>query len=125
MQAADGAPAGRLHSARREAPERCSSASFFVEGQVVAAGTPGEIARRAPAAAFLLRGPGSDRLGVEAEALRGVVASYPQRGGLRVVAHPSSEPRLGRLAADHGAALARAEMRLEDAALAFSARSPA
>ncbi len=105
--------------------ERCSSASFFVEGRIRASGTPDEIARRAPATAFLLRGPRSDLLGLQVDGIAGVVASYPQGGGLRIVADASSQAALGRLAASHGATLECEGMRLEDAALVFSARQEA
>jgi len=98
--------------------ERCSHALFFVEGQVVAAGAPHEIARRSSAVAFLLSGIGARRLGRDVAAINGVLGSYPQGEGLRVVADPYGEEHLRRFATSRGASVARVAARLEDVALA-------
>jgi ABC-2 type transport system ATP-binding protein len=100
--------------------ERCSQAAFFAEGQVVAAGTPAEIAAGSPAVAFLLSGTAVRRLANDVATVAGVVASYPQGECLRVVADPLAELHLRRFAAMHAASLARAGARLEDAILAWS-----
>jgi ABC-type multidrug transport system ATPase subunit len=100
--------------------ERCSHAAFFSEGKVMAAGPPDKIAARSSAHAFLLFGIDVHRLAHDVTAVAGVVASYPQGEGLRVVAEPSREEDLRRFAASHRASLARAGTRLEDAVLAWS-----
>lgn len=100
--------------------ERCSHAAFFADGQVVLAGSPAEIAADSPAAAFLLSGADVRRLANDVTAVAGVVTSYPQGESLRVVANPFAEFDLYRFAAMHAASLARAEVRLEDAILAWS-----
>jgi ABC-2 type transport system ATP-binding protein len=100
--------------------ERCSKAAFFADGQVVAAGAPAEIAAGSPAAAFLLFGTDVRRLANDVTTVTGVVASYPQGEGLRVVADPVAELDLRRFAAMHAASLARVRARLEDAILTWS-----
>lgn len=102
--------------------ERCSRASLLSEGRVVATGTPEQIARSAPAAAFLLCGPDARLLAASVEALPGVIASYPQGAGLRIVAQTEAEESLHRMAGAKQTSIARATMRLEDAVLAFSPR---
>jgi ABC-2 type transport system ATP-binding protein len=100
--------------------DRCSCAAFFSEGRVIAAGTPEQVARSAPAAAFLLSGTAPRLLSERVLAIPGVVATYPQGESLRIITDPSGEERLRRLANSTGAELARVAMRLEDAALVFS-----
>jgi len=102
--------------------ERCSYAALLSEGKIVATGTPGQIARSASAEAFLLSGPDARQLAEPIEASPGVIASYPQGPGLRVVADPNAEETLRRVASIHAASLTRVAMRLEDAVLAFSRR---
>jgi len=100
--------------------ERCSKAAFFADGQVVAAGAPAEIAAGSPAVVFLLSGTEVRALASDVTTVAGVVASYPEGEGLRVVADPLAELDLRRFAAIHAASLCRAEARLEDAVLARS-----
>jgi hypothetical protein len=102
--------------------ERCSQAALLSEGRVVAVGTPEQIARSAPAAAFSLSGGGARLLGECVEVLPGVIASYPQGSSLRVVADPKAEESLQRLASSYSASTAGVPMRFEDAVLAFSGR---
>jgi hypothetical protein len=87
---------------------------------IVAVGAPAKIAAGSPAVAFLLSGPDVRRLASDVTTVAGVVASYPQGEGLRVVADPLAELHLRRFAAMHAASLARAGARLEDAILAWS-----
>ncbi len=103
--------------------ERCSRAALLSEGRVVAAGTPDEIARDAPAAAFLLSGADARALQESIDRTAGVIASYPQGAGLRIVADSEAEAALNSLASTHNLNLSRAAMRLEDAVLAFSKQS--
>jgi ABC-type multidrug transport system ATPase subunit len=103
--------------------ERCSRAALLSEGRVVATGTPDEIARDAPAAAFLLSGADARRLQESIDCTAGVIASYPQGAGLRIVANSEAEAALNSLASAHNFNLSRAAMRLEDAVLAFSKQS--
>ncbi len=103
--------------------ERCSHAALLSEGRIVAAGAPDEIARDAPAAAFLLTGADARGLQESINRTAGVIASYPQGPSLRIVAHSGAEAALDSLAKAHSLNLARAAMRLEDAVLAFSAKS--
>lgn len=103
--------------------ERCSRVALLSEGQVVAAGTPDEIARDAPAAAFLLSGADARRLQESIDRTAGVIASYPQGASLRIVANSEAEAALNSLASAHNFNLSRAAMRLEDAVLAFSKQS--
>ena len=103
--------------------ERCSRAALLSEGRVVAAGTPDEIARDAPAVAFLLSGADVRRLQESIDRTVGVIASYPQGAGLRIVADSEAEAALNSLASTHNFNLSRAAMRLEDAVLAFSKQS--
>jgi len=103
--------------------ERCSRAALLSEGRVLAAGTPDEISRDAPAAAFLLSGTYARGLQESINRTAGVIASYPQGPSLRIVAHSGAEAALDSLAKAHSLNLARAAMRLEDAVLAFSAKS--
>lgn len=105
--------------------ERCSRAALLSEGRVVAAGTPDEIARDAPAAAFLLSGADVRRLQESIDRTAGVIASYPQGAGLRIVADSEAGAALDSLASTHNLKLSRAAMRLEDAVLAFSKQSQA
>ena len=103
--------------------ERCSRAALLSEGRVVAAGTPDEIARGAPAVAFLLSGADARALQESIERTVGVIASYPLGAGLRIVADSEAEAALHSLASTHNLNLSRAAMRLEDAVLAFSEQS--
>jgi ABC-2 type transport system ATP-binding protein len=103
--------------------ERCSRVALLSEGRVVAAGTPDEIARDAPAAAFLLSGADARELQESIERTAGVVASYPQGAGLRIVANSEAEAPLRSLARTHDRNLSRAAMRLEEAVLAFTKQS--
>ena len=102
--------------------ERCSYAALLSEGKIVATGTPGQIASSASAGAFLLSGPDARQLAKRIEATQGVIASYPQGPGLRVVADPNAEESLRRVASILDVDLAHVPMRLEDAVLAFSRR---
>ena len=70
--------------------ERCSSAALLSEGKIVAAGTPEQIAMSTSADAFLLSGTDARQLAGFVEAVPGVIATYPQGPGLRVVADSSS-----------------------------------
>jgi ABC-2 type transport system ATP-binding protein len=105
--------------------ERCSRAALLSEGRVVIAGTPEEIARNAPASAFLLCGVEARRLQESIDRTAGVIASYPQGASLRIVAHSQADEALYSLASAHNFKLSRTAMRLEDAvlALAFSKES--
>jgi ABC-2 type transport system ATP-binding protein len=103
--------------------ERCSRAALLSEGRVVATGTPDEIARDAPAAAFMLSGSDVRRLQESIDRTAGVIASYPQGASLRIVANSEAEAALNSLASAHNFNLSRAAMRLEDAVLAFSKQS--
>ena len=100
--------------------ERCSQTAFFAEGQVVATGSPAEIAAALPAAVFELSGTAVRLLATDVTTVAGVVASYPQGEVLRVVADPVAELDLRRFAAMNSASLARAGARLEDAILGWS-----
>jgi ABC-type multidrug transport system ATPase subunit len=102
--------------------ERCSSAALLSEGEIVAAGTPEQIARSTSAEAFLLSGTDARRLSRLVEAVPGVIATYPQGPGLRVVADAAAEESLCRVASINHAGIARVAMRLEDAVLASSKR---
>ena len=103
--------------------ERCSRAALLSEGRVVATGTPDEISRDAPAAAFQLSGADARRLQESIDRTAGVIASYPQGASLRIVANSEAEAALNSLASAHNFNLSRAAMRLEDAVLAFSKQS--
>jgi len=103
--------------------ERCSRAALLSDGRVVAAGTPDEIARDAPAVAFLLSGADARALQESIDRTAGVIASYPQGAGLRIVADSEAEAALNSLASTHNLNLSRAAMRLEDAVLAFCKQS--
>src|SRR5260370_2516244 len=103
--------------------ERCSRAALLAEGRVVAAGTPDEIARDAPAAAFLLSGDDVRRLQESIDRTVGVIASYPQGAGLRIVADSEAESALESLASAHNLNLSRAAIRLADAVLPSSNHS--
>jgi ABC-type multidrug transport system ATPase subunit len=100
--------------------ERCSYAAVLSQGKIVAAGTPEHIATSAYAGAFLLSGRDARQLAQRIEATQGVIASYPQGPGLRVVAEANAEESLRRVASNLDVELARVAMRLEDAVLAFS-----
>src|SRR5262249_50521396 len=89
-------------------------------GEIVAAGTPGQIASSASAAAFLLSGPDARQLVQPVEATQGVIASYPQGPNLRIVADPNAERGLRRVAIIHAAPVIRVATRLDDVVLAFS-----
>jgi ABC-2 type transport system ATP-binding protein len=103
--------------------ERCSRAALLSVGRVVAAGTPDEIARDAPGAAFLLSGADARALQESIDRTAGVIASYPQGASLRIVANSEAEAALHSLASTLNLNLSRAAMRLEDAVLAFSKQS--
>jgi ABC-2 type transport system ATP-binding protein len=98
--------------------ERCSHAVLFAEGQVVAAGAPGEIAKHSPAVAFLVSGIGTHGLSHDVGAVDGVIGSYPQAEGLRVIADPRAEEHLRHFAMSRGASVTRVAPRLEDMVLA-------
>ena len=102
--------------------ERCSRAALLREGRVVDAGTPDQIAQRAPAVAFLLSGSDARALQGTIEHTAGVITSYPQGGGLRVVAMPESATALTNQASAHHLSISKVLMRLEDAVLACSTR---
>jgi len=100
--------------------ERCSKAAFFADGQVVAAGAPAEIAAGSPAVVFLSSGTEVRALASAVTTVAGVVASYPEGEGLRVVADPVAQLALRRFAAMHAESIARVRARLEDAILTWS-----
>jgi ABC-2 type transport system ATP-binding protein len=102
--------------------ERCSRVAFLREGRIVAMGPPEEVAGAAPGDAFLLLGTGVRALAECVSGIPGVAASYALGSSLRVIADAEAGPQLQRLARSSGATLARAPMRLEDAALVFSRR---
>ena len=102
--------------------ERCSTAALLAEGRIVAAGTPEQIARSTSAHAFLLSGTDARQLDRLVEIIPGVIASYPQGTGLRVVADAAAEESLRRVASVNHAGVAHVAMRLEDAVLASSKR---
>jgi ABC-2 type transport system ATP-binding protein len=104
--------------------ERCSRVAFLREGRIVATGTPEEVAGAAAGDAFLLLGTDVCALAECVEGMPGVAASYALGSSLRVIADVEAGPQLQRLARSRGATLARAPMRLEDAALVFSRRLP-
>jgi len=104
--------------------ERCSHTLFLSQGRVVAVGTPEQVARSAPAAAFLMCGIGARLLAERVETVVGVLGSYPQGQNLRVVANPEAGELLHRVAIANGVSLTREKMQLEDAALAFSGQLP-
>ena len=103
--------------------ERCSHVVFFAEGQIMAAGAPDEISVRSSATTFLLYGIGVRRLGDEVGAITGVVASYPQGEGLRVITDLLGEEHLRRFAALHGAGIVQVAAQLEDVVLAQCTRT--
>ena len=103
--------------------ERCSRLAFLSAGRVVAVGTPEQVARHAPAHAFLLLATGARLLTQRIAAVPGVIASYPQGASLRIVAEKEAEECLRGVAHTDGASLTRVTMRLEDAALVFSRQS--
>ncbi|MGH7949701.1 MAG: hypothetical protein ACREQF_10780, partial [Candidatus Binataceae bacterium] len=101
--------------------ERCSRAALLSAGATVATGTTEEIIRDARTRAFVIaRGDGG--LAEAIDSLPGVIASYPHGSHLRVVAAVGAEARLREMAREHRVDFSDAEMRLEDAALAFSSR---
>ena len=103
--------------------ERCSRASLLMQGRVVAEGTPDQIVRSVPLVAFLLSGTTARQMTESVEGIPGVISSYAQGPGLRVVATRAAEDDLLRVAALHHACVDRVAMRLEDAVLAFAGRS--
>jgi ABC-2 type transport system ATP-binding protein len=102
--------------------ERCSGVALLSEGKIVAAGTPEQIAQGTSACAFLISGTEARQLARLVETVPGVIASYPQGPGLRVVADAAAEESLGRVAGINDAGVTRVAMRLEDAVLASSKR---
>jgi ABC-2 type transport system ATP-binding protein len=103
--------------------ERCSQVALLSEGRVAARGTPEQVARSAPAVAFLLSGVGARLLAQHVDRIPGVIATYPQGPSLRIVADAEVEQCLHQVAGIHDAHVARMMMRLEDAALVFARRS--
>ena len=103
--------------------ERCSRVALLSEGRVLATGTPDEIARDAPATAFLLSGADARALQESIDHTAGVIASYPQGASLRVVADSEAEAAIDALARTHNLSLSQAAIRLEDAVLAFCKQS--
>jgi ABC-2 type transport system ATP-binding protein len=102
--------------------ERCRRAALLSGGATVAMGTPEEIIGAARTRAFLIYA-GAGSLAELIDSLPGVIASYPQGAHLRVVAAGEAEVRLREIARMNRVNLSDVEMRLEDAALALSARS--
>src|SRR5260221_2064740 len=86
--------------------ERCSQIAFLADGRVVAMGTPDEVARNTPAAAFELAGGEARFLAAHIDAVPGVIASYPQGSSLRIVAAVEAKDRLHRVANAHHTTLA-------------------
>jgi ABC-2 type transport system ATP-binding protein len=103
--------------------ERCPRAVLLSEGRVVAAGTPHELAQRAPAVAVLLSGVDAHRVSPTLDAVPGVIATHPEGSGLRVIAEAPSEERLRAFAASAGMQVARISMQLSDAALVLARES--
>jgi ABC-2 type transport system ATP-binding protein len=103
--------------------EWCTRAALLSEGRIAAVGTPEQVARSAPASAFVLQGAPVRPLAHILYAIPGVVAIYPQGPSLRIVAADTAEAHLASAATMHGASLSRVDMRLEDAAIAFSTRN--
>ena len=66
---------------------------------------------RSSATTFPLIGAGIRRLSEEVDAITGIVASYPQGEGLRVITDPFGEEHLRRFPALHGAAVDRVATR--------------
>jgi hypothetical protein len=66
---------------------------------------------RSSATTFPLIGAGIRRLGEEVDAVTGIVASYPQGEGLRVITDPFGEEHLRRFPALHGAGVDRVATR--------------
>lgn len=104
--------------------EWCDRVLMLDAGRVIAEGTPAAVARGAPATAFVLTGGDRRTLARRVRDVAGVVASYPQAAGLRVVAAEESERDLAALACAGGARLERDGARLADAALALVGRGP-
>jgi ABC-2 type transport system ATP-binding protein len=100
--------------------ERCSMAALLSGGKIVASGSPEQIAQSTSACAFLISGTEARQLARLVETVPGVIASYPQGPGLRVVADEAAEESLHRMASIKNASVAHVAMRLEDAVLAFS-----
>jgi ABC-2 type transport system ATP-binding protein len=103
--------------------EWCTRAVLLFEGRIAAVGAPGQVARSAPAIAFLLHGTRARAMAHILYAIPGVIAIYPQGPGLRIVAADTAEEHLASAATMHGTSLSRVDMRLEDAAIAFSTRN--
>jgi ABC-2 type transport system ATP-binding protein len=103
--------------------DRCSRTAVFSEGRVIATGTPEEVARSAHAAAFVWSGTAARSFSERILATPGVIAMYPQGGGLRIIVEQSREEHFRRFARSVEAHLARVPTRLEDAALAFSKKA--
>src|SRR5262249_736655 len=76
-----------------------------------------------PLVAFLLSGTTARQMTESVEGILGVMASYAQGPGLRVVATGGAEDDLLRVAALHDARVDRVAMRLEDVVPAFVGRS--
>ena len=70
----------------------------------------------------MLSGADARELARLVEAVPGVIATYPQGPGLRVVADAAAEESLRRVASVNHAGVAHVAMRLEDAVLASSTR---
>jgi ABC-2 type transport system ATP-binding protein len=100
--------------------EWCTRAALLSDGRVLAVDTPDAVAKSAPAAAFVLNGSRARPTAQAFHAIPGVVAVYPQGQSLRVVAVAAAEEDLVAAARRQGVRLSRADMRLEDAALALS-----
>jgi ABC-2 type transport system ATP-binding protein len=100
--------------------ERCSNAALLSEGRVVAVGTPLQIARSAPAAAFLLSGAEALMLQQSIKGTAGLITTYQQGDSLRVVAtSDAAAENLAHAASINGLSISRVTMRLEDAVLAY------
>jgi ABC-2 type transport system ATP-binding protein len=100
--------------------ERCSMAALLSGGKIVASGSPEQIAQSTSACAFLISGTEARQLARLVETVPGVIASYPQGPGLRVVADEAAEESLHRMGSIKNASVAHVAMRLEDAVLALS-----
>jgi ABC-2 type transport system ATP-binding protein len=103
--------------------EWCTRATLLSEGRIAAVGTPEQVARSAPATAFVLHGTRAHPMAHILYAIPGVIAIYPEGSSLRIVAADTAAEHLVSAATMHGTSLSRVDMRLEDAAIAFSTRN--
>ncbi len=101
---------------------RCDTISLFHEGGIAVRGRPAEVARRAPAEAYLVYGPDAPLLEGLLDSLAGVIDTRPELDRLRVVIDRNALSSLRALVAMYDAELVSTEMRLTDAALVYQRR---